>query len=121
MKILLVNDYEGVYRAVCILARHVFGKQVEVLFARTTQEAGEMVIQHSDSLDIILVDDILGERVTYNFIDSLAKIYNGSLVAISTEYLNRRRMMELGCTENCSKFHIRNFFLNWSARNARVA
>lgn len=108
-KILVVEDFPELQKAIKTILINFFGKHTEVLIAGTLEEAEKLFEDHRN-LDLIFLDTSLGKGITtFGFAKKITKVFNGSVVAISSDDDYRRHMVTLGCTYECGKESIYNF------------
>ena len=117
-KVLLVEDYPSLQIILPDCVKVVFGSDVVVLVAGTLRDAEVTVERHANELDLILMDTSLGRGVTtFDLVSRISKIFRQPIVAISTDELHRKKMIELGCTHGCPKSELREFLEEWKKIN----
>jgi CheY-like chemotaxis protein len=113
-KVLLVEDYPSLQVVLPDCVKVVFGKDVVVLVSGTLCDAEATFQRHAHELDFILMDTSLGRGVnTFDFVSRISKVFKQPIVAISTDELHRKKMVELGCTHGCPKSELREFLEGW--------
>lgn len=113
-KVLLVEDYPTLQIILPDCVKVVFGRDVVVLVAGTLRDAEATFYRHANELDFILMDTSLGKGVTtFDFVSRISKLFKQPIVAISTDELHRKKMVELGCTHECQKSELREFLEGW--------
>lgn len=107
MNILLVEDYRSLQFTFSRMLKYFLGEETNVLIAGNKKQAREIFAEHHPTLDLILMDLNLGiDGRTFDLIQEFSTLFQGSMVAISSDTDKHTKMLECGCTHACDKMEL---------------